>query len=83
MSLFFPYASTSSPSTSYLTDFVFPHVNSSFSCTSDCPFFTPPAHSFLDSTPIPYSDLVVSHSDSIALEPNLHTSHTSLPDSNS
>ena len=83
MSLFFPYASTSSPSTSYLTDFVFPHVNSSSSCTSDCPFFTPPAHSFLDSTPIPYSDLVVSHSDSIALEPNLHTSHTSLPDSNS
>ena len=79
----FPYASTSSPSTSYLTNFVFPHVNSNSSCTSDCPSFTTPTHSFLDSTPIPNSDLVVSHSDFVALEPTPHTSHTSLPDSNS
>ena len=76
----FPYASNSSPSTSYLTDFVFPHVNSSFSYTSNCPSFTTPTHSFPDSTPILDSDLVISHSDYVATEP---TPHTSLPDSNS
>ena len=69
----FPYASTSSPSNSYLIDFVFPHVNSSSSSTT-------PAHSFPDSIPILDSDLVLSHSDPVASEP---TPHTSLPDSNS
>ena len=76
----FPYASTSSPSNSYLTDFVFPHVNSSSSCTSDCLSSTTPAHSFPDSIPISDSDLVISHFDSVASEP---TPHTSLPNSNS
>ena len=76
----FPYASTSSPSTSYLTDFIFPHVTYDSSCTSNCFSFTTPAHSILDSTLIPDSDLVVSHSDPVTLEP---TTHTSLPDSNS
>ena len=69
----FPYASTSSPSNSYLTDFVFPHVNSSSSSTT-------PAHSFPDSIPILDFDLVLSHSDPVASEP---TPHTSLPNSNS
>ena len=55
----FPYASTSSPSNSYLIDFVFPHVNSSSSSTT-------PAHSFPDSIPILDFDLVLSHSDPVA-----------------
>ena len=70
----FPYASTSSPSNSYLTDFVFPHVNSSSSCTSDCLSSTTPTHSFPDSIPISDSDLVISHSESVASEPTPHTS---------
>ena len=78
----FPYASTSSPSTSYLTDFVFPHVTYDSSCTSDCFSSTTLAHSILDSTPIPDSlaslDSVVSQSDLVTLEPTIHTS---LPDS--
>ena len=72
----FPYASTSSPSTSYLTNFVFPHVTSDSSCTSDCFSSTAPSHSIPDSLASP--DLVVSQSDPVTLEP---TTHTSLLDS--
>lgn len=81
MSPFFPYASNSSLSTSYLTDFVFPHVTSDPYCTSDFKSSSAPAPSIPIDTSIPDSlaspILVVSTPDPIPLEPN---PHTSLPD---
>ena len=74
----FPYASDSFSSTSYLTDFVFPHVTSDPSCTSDFISSNAPAPSIPIDTSISDSldtpNLVVSTPNPIPLEPNTHTS---------
>ena len=78
----FPYASADSyPSTSYLTDFVFPHVTSDPSCTSDFHSSNTLAPSIPIDTSIPgpfaTPNSVVSTLDPIPLK---STTHTSIPD---
>lgn len=84
----FPYASDSCPSTSYLTNFVFPHVTSDPSCTSDFHSSTTPAPSIpIDPSildPLATPNSVVSTPDPIPLESTTHTSIPNpIPDSDS